>query len=130
MTAATTESMQATAPHRDVSHVRAVPTATHAPREAEPERLAADHRVERVVLRHALFGALIGAAICAPLYVGLVFLSLGPSGTALAPPLAMSVGLGLYAGLFLGGSIGTLLGSKALEHYERENLPPMSSPRP
>ena len=38
--------------------------------EQDPQaRLVEDVRVERVVLRKAIVGALIGAAICAPVYV-------------------------------------------------------------
>jgi hypothetical protein len=86
-------------------------------------RVVEDVRVERVVLRTAIVGALIGAAVCCPVYVALVWLALHNSGTSLAPPIGVAIGLGLYAGLFLGGSTGTLIGSKTLEHYEHETLP-------
>ena len=99
--------------------------------ESDPQaRLVEDVRVERVVLRKAIVGALIGAATCAPLYVGLVWLALRNSGTALGPAIGIAVGLGLYAGLFLGGSTGTLIGSKTLEHYEHDTLPSVPTGQP
>jgi sulfite exporter TauE/SafE len=118
--------------------IESEPQAASEPRPAQPDasvhslsdrlsdpqaRLVEDVRVERVVLRKAIVGALIGAAICAPLYVGLVWLALRNSGTALGPAIGIAVGLGLYAGLFLGGSTGTLIGAKTLEHYEHDALP-------
>jgi len=86
-------------------------------------RFAEDLRVERVIVRDTIIGAIIGAIVCAPIYVGMVFLALRNSGTALAPNLGMAVGLGMYAGLFLGGCAGTLAGAKTLEHHEHKYLP-------
>jgi uncharacterized membrane protein YsdA (DUF1294 family) len=126
MTAATVESEPSVLaePQRTRPDLSLAPSSEEpAPRDAAQARLADDRRVERVVLRKAIVGAMIGAVVCAPLYVGLVLLALRNSGTALGPPIGIAVGLGLYAGLFLGGSTGTLIGSKTLEHYERETLP-------
>ena len=75
------------------------------------------------MIRGATIGAAIGAVICAPLWVLLVLIALRDSGTALGPPLAMAAGVGVVAGVFLGGWAGTLVGSTALEHFERDARP-------
>jgi len=93
-------------------------------------RLVEDLRVERVILRDTIVGAIIGAVVCAPIYVGMVFLALRNAGTALAPNLGMAVGLGMYAGLFLGGCAGTLAGAKTLEHHEHKHLPVVPARQP
>ena len=122
MTAGTIESGPVTPSQAQGSQPQVLPTDEQRG-EIAPARLAEDRRVERVILRDTIVGAVIGAFVCAPIYVGMVFLALRNSGTALAPNLGMAVGLGMYAGLFLGGCAGMLAGAKTLEHHEHKYLP-------
>lgn len=126
MTAATIESQPVIPAQPERSQPEVAPASSideRTERDFVQGRLAEDLRVERVILRKAIVGAIVGAVVCAPIYAGLVMLALRNSGSALLPPVAMAVGLGFYAGVFLGGCTGTLVGSKALEHHERENRP-------
>ena len=91
---------------------------------------AAEARAEGAVMRGAAIGAAIGAVVCAPLWVLLVLIALRDSGTALGPPLWMAAGVGVIAGVFLGGWAGTLVGSTKLEHFERDSRPKAPNAQP
>ena len=84
---------------------------------------AEEARAEGAVFRDAILGAIIGVIVCVPMWVGLVLIALGDANTALLPPAAMAAGVGVLAGVFLGGWAGTLVGSTTLEHYERDHRP-------
>jgi hypothetical protein len=86
------------------------------------EQEAVEHRV----LKSIVTGSLIGAAVCALLWMGIVALAHLGSDWNLGPMLFVGLGCGIFAGLFLGGSAGALAGSVALEHYEKDHLPPRS----
>jgi hypothetical protein len=82
-------------------------------------------RAEGAVLRDGVIGAVVGALILAPTWALLVVLALRDSGTALGPPVLMAAGVGVIAGVFMGGWAGTLVGSRTLEHFEHEIRPPL-----
>ena len=79
--------------------------------------------MERGVFRDAFVGAVLGVLVCVPAWMALVALALRNSGTALLPPVAMAAGVGVIAGVFMGGWAGTLVGASKLEHYEHETRP-------
>lgn len=79
--------------------------------------------VENVVARSAIAGSIIGAVICAAIWVGLVTIALAGKGWSLGPMLAVGAGCGIFAGIFLGGWAGTLVGAMKLEHFEHESRP-------
>ena len=87
----------------------------------EVERAHAEH----TVLRDGVIGAVIGALVLAPIWAAMVLLALRNSGTALVPPTLMAAGVGVIAGVFMGGWAGTLLGTRTLEHFEHEIRPPL-----
>jgi len=80
-------------------------------------------QAEGAVFRDAVLGAIIGVIVCVPLWVGLVLIALRDANTALLPPAAMAAGVGVLAGVFLGGWAGTLVGSTTLERFERDHRP-------
>jgi hypothetical protein len=87
-------------------------------------REAARAHAEGAVFRDGVIGAVIGALVLAPIWAGLVLFALRNSDTARLGPALMAAGVGVVAGMFMGGWAGTLLGSETLDHYERETLPP------
>ena len=89
----------------------------------DPDLKEREARVERGVFRDAFVGAMIGVAVCVPAWMGLVAIALRDAGTALLPPLLMAAGVGVIAGVFMGGWAGTLVGASKLEHFEHENRP-------
>ena len=104
--------------------VEPVPTAPHSLRD-DPEALeVATAKAEHSVLHDGVVGAIIGAIVLAPTWALLVLLALRNSGTALTPPALMAAGVGVIAGVFMGGWAGTLVGSQKLEHFEHETRPP------
>ena len=94
--------------------LRAVPTHDHA--DADAAQVAAEVRFARTVL----IGVLIGMAVCAVLWVGLVALALAGSGERLGPMLLVAAGIGLFAGVFFGGCAGSMIGARALERHEQQ----------
>jgi len=76
-------------------------------------------------MRDGIVGAIVGALVLAPAWAGLVLLALRNSGTALWPAALMGAGVGVIAGVFMGGWAGTLVGSTTLEEFEHETRPPM-----
>jgi len=81
-------------------------------------------RVERTLLRDTFAGMLIGAVICAGIWCLLVFIALqGLHWVDKTPMLFVGLGCGVFAGIFLGGWAGALIGASKLEHYEHAILP-------
>ena len=80
-------------------------------------------RVEKSVFRDAFVGATIGALILAPIWAAMMFFAIRNNGTALTGPVAMAAGIGVFAGVFMGGWAGTLVGGTKLEHFEHEIRP-------
>ena len=78
---------------------------------------------ERTFVHSAMIGALIGAVICAGLWIGIVAIATTHNGTRSWPLLLMGAGCGMFAGLFLGGWAGSMVGSKALEEAHHDSLP-------
>jgi hypothetical protein len=103
------------------------PTPQPSPRPQLVPSPAVDHdaeqRAEGAVFRDAVIGAVIGALVLAPIYAVLVGLALRNSGTTLLPAMLMAAGVGVLAGVFIGGWSGTLVGSHTLETFEREHRP-------
>jgi hypothetical protein len=90
------------------------------------ETLDADteqRRVESQVARAALLGAVVGAFAGAGAWMVIVVLALAGKGWALGPMLAVGAACGVFAGIFLGGWAGTVVGALRLERYEHEHLP-------
>ena len=83
----------------------------------------AELHAEQAVFRDAVIGAVIGVLVCVPIWVGMVWLALHNSDQALVPPMAMAGGIGVLAGVFVGGWAGTLFGATQLEKFEREHRP-------
>jgi hypothetical protein len=83
----------------------------------------AELRAEQTVFRDAGIGAVIGVVLCVPVWVGMVWLALRNSDQPLLPPIAMAAGIGVLAGVFVGGWAGTLVGATKLEKFEREHRP-------
>ena len=89
-----------------------------------------ESHAEHAVFRDATIGATIGAIVFAPIYAALVFVALLNRGTPLAPPILMAAGIGVLAGVFIGGWAGTLVGANTLEKFEREHRPKPSTLQP
>jgi hypothetical protein len=83
------------------------------------EPLARQERAERVFWRDALMGAALGMVICAGLWMLIVAVALIGAGWSLGSPLAMAAGVGVFAGAFLGGWCGVMVGAARLESVER-----------
>ncbi len=78
---------------------------------------------ERTFVRSAMIGALIGAAVCAGIWIAIVAIATTNNGIKSWPLLLMGAGCGIFAGLFLGGWAGSMVGSQALEHAHHDSLP-------
>ena len=90
----------------------------------DTEAESREARAESGVFRDAMIGALIGVLVLVPAWACLVALALRNSDTALLPAIAMGAGVGVVAGVFMGGWAGTLVGAAKLERYEHETRPP------
>lgn len=77
-------------------------------------------RAEGIFLRSIIWGMAIGVVVCAGIWVGLVAAATVNNGIPSGPLLAMGAGCGMFGGLFLGGTAGAMLGSRALERAEIE----------
>ena len=122
MTAAALESQAAPASSPEQVRPSLVP-APSAPDDLE----ARTAQVEKGVFRDAFLGAVIGALILAPIWAGMMWLAIHNSGTAMTGPIAMAAGIGVLAGVFMGGWAGTLVGGTKLEHFEHETRPKVES---
>jgi hypothetical protein len=89
--------------------------ASAGPGGADAAQVAAETKFARTVL----IGVLIGMAVCAVIWVGLVLLALAGSGESLGPVLWMAAGIGIFAGVFFGGWAGSMVGARALERHEQ-----------
>jgi hypothetical protein len=96
--------------------LREVPGPDHAA--GDEGQVVAEVRFARTVL----IGVLIGMAVCAVLWIGLVLLALAGSGERLGPMLWVGAGIGMFAGVFFGGSAGSMIGARALERHEQHEL--------
>jgi fatty acid desaturase len=83
----------------------------------------AQARVERHVFRSTVIGMVVGAVVCAGIWALLVAIALVGHGWALGPMLAVGAGCGVFAGMFLGGWAGALVGASQLEHHEHDIRP-------
>jgi hypothetical protein len=70
--------------------------------------------------RAVLIGVLVGMAVCGVLWMGLVLVALAGSGERLGPMLWVGAGIGMFAGVFFGGSAGSMVGTRALERHEEQ----------
>lgn len=92
--------------------------------DTETETESREARVERGVFRDGMIGAIVGVLVLVPVWAGLVALAVRNSGTALWPAVVMGAGVGVVAGVFMGGWAGTLVGASKLERFEHETRPP------
>jgi len=90
----------------------------------------AEAQAEQAVFRDAGIGAVIGVLVFAPLYMALVTIALVNHGTPLVPPMLMAAGVGMLAGVFVGGWAGTLVGANTLEKFEHANRPKHTALQP
>jgi len=81
---------------------------------------ATQRRAETIYVRSIMWGMVFGVVVCAAIWIGLVAVATVHNGVPSGPLLAMGAGCGAFAGLFLGGTTGAMLGSRALEHAEIE----------
>ena len=79
-------------------------------------------RTEQSVFRSAIIGSLVGAVVCAGIWLVLMAIALAGDRANFGPMLLVGAGCGVFAGIFLGGWAGTLIGASKLEHHEREIL--------
>ncbi len=77
-------------------------------------------RAESIFLRSIVWGMAIGVVVSAAIWVGIVAAATVHNGIPSGPLFAMGAGCGVFGGLFLGGTAGAMLGSRALEHAEIE----------
>jgi hypothetical protein len=77
-------------------------------------------RAERTFWHDAAVGAGIGVVVCAGLWMVIVAVALIGAGWELGPPLAMAAAVGVFAGAFLGGWAGVMVGTERLESAERD----------
>jgi hypothetical protein len=77
-------------------------------------------QAERTFWRDAAVGAGIGVVVCAGLWMVIVAVALIGAGWELGPPLAMAAAVGVFAGAFLGGWAGVMVGTARLESAERD----------
>ena len=110
------------------------PTPQHSPRPQIVPPVVIDHdaemRAEHAVFRDTAIGALIGALVLAPIYAALVGIALRNTGTSLVPVMLMAAGVGVLAGVFIGGWAGTLVGAHTLEQFEHDSRPKAPSTQP
>ena len=118
MTAASVESQAA--PESSPARFQPEIVSSSADHESLDERTA---RVENGVFRDALLGAAIGVLILSPIWAAMVWFALRNADTARGGPVAMAAGIGVIAGVFMGGWAGTLVGGTKLEHFEHETRP-------
>jgi hypothetical protein len=90
---------------------------------AVPEADAEQATIERTVAHSAIAGMIIGSVVCAGVWVVLMMIALVGKGSELGPMLLAAAGCGIFAGMFLGGWVGTLIGASKLEHHEHATLP-------
>lgn len=91
---------------------------------SEPDNLEQrTARVENGVFRDAFLGAVVGVLILSPIWAAMVWFALRNADTARGGPVAMAAGIGVIAGVFMGGWAGTLVGATKLEHFEHETRP-------
>ena len=83
---------------------------------------SAQRAIEREVARCGMAGVVMGAIVCSAIWMLLVLLALAGKGFRLGPMLAVGAVCGIFAGCFLGGSAGMLVGASKLEHFEHEHL--------
>jgi hypothetical protein len=90
-----------------------------------PDSDAVQLALERRFVHDVVVGVLIGIAICAPLWAGLVFIAIVGNGQPLAPALWMAAGIGAFAGMFFGLFGGAVYGNRALERHEHASRRPV-----
>ena len=88
-----------------------------------PDDEVRQRRVEGRAFRATFLGMAIGAVVCALLWCGLMLVAMSGAAPSRGPMLLVGAGCGLFAGIFLGGWAGSLVGAGRLEHHEHETLP-------
>ena len=76
----------------------------------------------RGLVRGIIIGIVVAPPVCVAVLVGLVFLGVRDTGTALVPPLAMAAAVGVLTGLFFGSWAGFVSNTHAFEELDRTAL--------
>jgi hypothetical protein len=90
---------------------------------AGPE--AIEFAAEVTLVRDALIGIGVGMVVCAGIWALLVLIAMASTDAAIGPAVWMGAGVGLFAGAFYGGWVGTMVGARKLEVAEHATLPPV-----
>jgi hypothetical protein len=115
--------MAAVAPLPDADRAEPAPAATTLSVVADVEIEEIQVDAERSLWRDAFVGIALGSAICAGLWALFMLIALAGTGARLGPAMWMGAGVGIFAGAFYGGWVGTMVGVRKLEHAEHETLP-------
>jgi len=87
--------------------------------------LPAQRAVERRAFRAWGIGMLVGAGVCAAVWCGLVALALVDSSGSAGGMMVTGAACGAFAGIFLGGWAGAVVGAIELEHHEHATRRPL-----
>ena len=90
-------------------------------------RLYEEQEVERSFARSLTIGMLVGMPVGAAIWIGLVAIALVGSSWPLGPAFAMAAAVGVFAGAFFGGWVGTMAKAQALDEVEHRGLRQLSS---
>lgn len=86
--------------------------------EPVPEVEGLQLEAERSLLRDALVGIVVGMLVGAGVWALLVLVALAGTDWDLGPAMWMGAGVGVFAGSFYGGWVGTVVGCRKLEEAE------------